>query len=307
MKNLPRNQRLKALAALVITVIFWGSAFVAIRAVVASGAYTPGQLSAGRMILASLLLGILVIARGGVKVPQGRDWIRFFILGLIGQALYHLLLNVGERTVDAGTASLLVSTSPILASLLAVAFLGERLTKLGWVGTGIAFVGAATIAISSGASFSGGLGVLLIVAATCLWATYLVLQKTLSDRYNSLALTAWPMWIGALLLTPFAVNLPHAVRVAPLSATLAVLWLATFASVVAFLTWAYALQRLEVTVATTALYCVPVAAFAISIIFLAEIPPATGILGGVIAIAGVALVQAKGRPEASKEPRSTRS
>ena len=39
---------------------------------------------------------------------------------------YQLLLNAGERVVPAGTASLLVATAPVYASLLAVAFLGER-------------------------------------------------------------------------------------------------------------------------------------------------------------------------------------
>ena len=299
MKHLTESQRLKAIAALVVTVILWGSAFIGIRAVVASKAYSPGQLSAARLLVAALLIGVLVVARGGIRIPERRDWLAFFALGLTGQMLYQLLLNTGERTVDGGTASLLVSTAPILASLGAVAFLGERLTTLGWVGTAIAFAGAATIAISSGASMHGGTGVLLVVIATVLWATYLVLQKTLANRYDSLELTAWPMWIGALLLLPFAAGLTHAVSAAPLAATAAVLWLGAFSSVAAFLLWAYAIRRLEVTVATSALYTVPVAAFLIGVVFLHEMPPASALLGGVLAIAGVAVVQFKGRPTAA--------
>jgi drug/metabolite transporter (DMT)-like permease len=296
MKHLTDSQRLKAIAALVITVILWASAFIGIRAVVASNAYSPGQLSAARLLVASLLLGVLVAMRGGIPVPARRDWLAFFALGATGQMLYQLLLNTGERTVDGGTAALLVSTAPILASLGAVAFLGERLTVLGWVGTAIAFAGAATIAISSGASLHGGAGVLIVMAATCLWATYLVLQKTLAGRYDPLELTAWPMWIGATLLLPFAGGLPHAATTAPFVATAAVLWLGAFSSVAAFLTWAYAIRRLEVTVATSALYTVPVAAFVIGVVFLGEMPPASALLGGVVAISGVALVQLKGRP-----------
>lgn len=289
-----------ALAALVTTVVFWGSAFVAIRAVVSAEAYTPGQLSAGRMLVASLLLGMLVAAKRGVKLPRGKDWLGFFVLGLIGQSSYHLLLNYGERTVDAGTAALLIAVAPMLASLLAVALLGERLSRAGWLGIGFAFVGAAVIAISSGVSFSGGHGVLMVSGATLLWAAYLVIQKTLCDRYDSLALTAWPMWIGAALLLPWAPGLPRAVATAPLSATLAILWLAAFCSVAGFLTWSYALRRLEVTVATAALYCVPVAAFVISVVVLGEMPTPTAILGGVVAILGVALVQLRGKPQAGE-------
>ena len=298
MESLVNSQRARAIAALAITVVFWASAFVAIRAVVAGGVYSPGQLSLGRLLVASLLLGALVAARGGIRIPDKRDWLTFFALGLTGQMLYQLLLNTGERTVDGGTASLLIAIAPMLAALTAVATLGERLTIPGWIGTVVAFVGAAMIAIAAGASMSGGIGILLVLAATCLWAVYLVIQKTLASRYDSLELTAWPMWIGAILLMPFASGLPHAVATAPLVSTAAVVFLGAFCSVAAFMTWAYAIRRLPVTVATSALYAIPVAAFVIGIVFLREMPPASALFGGVVAIAGVALVQLKGRPVA---------
>jgi drug/metabolite transporter (DMT)-like permease len=298
MEHLSNSQRLRAIAALVVTVVFWGSAFIGIRAIVTADAFSPGQLSSARMTIAALLLGAIVAARGGIRIPDRRDWLAFFALGAIGQMLYHLLLNTGERTVDGGTAALLVAVAPMLAALSAVAFLGERLTVAGWVGTVLAFVGAAIIAISSGVSLGGSVGTLLVVAATCLWATYLVLQKTLADRYDPLELTAWPMWVGAVLLLPFAGGLPHALAVAPWTATAAVVWLGALCSVAAFMTWGYAIRRLPVTVATSALYTVPVAAFVIGVVLLREMPPASALLGGVLAICGVALVQLLGRPGA---------
>ncbi len=298
MEHLSNSQRLRAVAALVVTVTLWGSAFIAIRAVVAANAYTAGELSAARLLIASALLGVLVVARGGIRVPARRDWLTFLVLGASGQCLYQLLLNTGERTVDGGTASLLVAIAPMFAALAAVVMLGERLSALGWMGTAAAFVGAALIAISAGASLSGGSGVLLVLAATCLWALFLVVQKTLAGRYDSIELTAWPMWIGATLLLPFAPTLPRTIAGAPWTATAAVIWLGALCSVAAFLTWAYAIRRLPVTVATSALYTVPVAAFVLGAAFLREVPPPSALLGGVLAIAGVAIVQLKGRPAA---------
>jgi drug/metabolite transporter (DMT)-like permease len=80
---------------------------------------------------------------------------------------------------------------------------GERLTWVGWVGTGIAFAGAGIIAASAGVSLHMGTGVLLVLGATVLWATYQVVQKTVCDGYSPLELTAWPTWIAAALLVPF--------------------------------------------------------------------------------------------------------
>ncbi|MGH3174513.1 MAG: EamA family transporter, partial [Streptosporangiaceae bacterium] len=60
----------------------------------------------------------------GVRRPRRRDLPLIALCGLAGMTGYQLLLNAGERVVPAGTASLLVATAPVYASLLAVAFLG---------------------------------------------------------------------------------------------------------------------------------------------------------------------------------------
>ena len=70
MDHLSGSQRLRATAALIVTVFFWGAAFIAIRAVVAAGVYSPGQLSAARLMVASVLLGVLVAARRGIRIPE---------------------------------------------------------------------------------------------------------------------------------------------------------------------------------------------------------------------------------------------
>jgi drug/metabolite transporter (DMT)-like permease len=302
MGHLSTDDRLRALAALATAVVLWASAFVAIRAVIHY--FTPGQMAFARLGLASLALGIVVASRRGLKLPTLRDLPRFLLLGATGQCLYHLLLNGGERTVDGGTAALLVSMAPILASVAAVAFLGERLSAMGWLGSAVAFGGAVMIALGAGASLKLSSGVLMVVVATCLWATFLVVQKTLASRYDSLELTAWPMWIGTALLLPFAGGLPHALAAAPLPATAGLVFLGLCSSVLGFLAWAYAIQRLPVTVATSALFCVPVVALLVGLVFLGEVPSTASLGGGALAFAGVALVQVQGRVRAYRAARA---
>lgn len=295
MERLTGTERRAALIALGTAVTLFGSAFVGIRAVVASNAYSPGQLVFGRLLVAGLCLGAIAWRAGGVRVPRGRDWIAFLALGGLGQAAYQVLLNTGERTVDAGTAALLVSCSPLLASVMAVAFLGERLTTLGWTGTAIAFAGAGVIAAGAGVSVHMGADVVLVVLATLLWASYQVVQKTIAHRYGAIELTAWPTWIAVTLLLPFAKDFPAAVSAAPASATLAMVWLGAGSSVGGFLAWSYAIKRLPVVVSSNALFGVPVAAFVIALVLLGEVPAPLSLAGGAIVIAGVALAQTRGR------------
>jgi uncharacterized membrane protein len=69
-----------------------------------------------------------------------------FLCGLAGIALYNITLNTGQQTVAAGAASFIVNSAPILTALLALVFLKERFTVWGWIGTVISFGGIALIA-----------------------------------------------------------------------------------------------------------------------------------------------------------------
>lgn len=298
MEHLSKADRTRALIALVTAVVLFGSAFVGIRAVIASDAYSPILLTTGRMLVASVLIGLVVVMRGGVRTPARRDWPAFLLLGALGQTLYQVLLSTGERTVDSGTAALLVSCSPIIASLLAVAFLKEKLTWQGWVGTGVAFIGATLIASAAGLSLELGSGVIMVLIATLIWASYQVIQKMVAHGYGALELTAWPTWIASAALVPWLLRLPEAVSAAPLQATAGIVWLGAGSSVAGFLAWSYAIKRLPVVVFSNALFTVPVAASVIAWILLGEVPSAGALVGGAVTLAGVGLLQTRGRPVA---------
>src|SRR5512140_2289598 len=121
------------------TVLLWASAFPAIT--VAVRGLGPAGLAVARLALAAPLMG--------VRRPALRDLPLIALCGLAGMTGYQLLLNAGERVVPAGTASLLVATAPVYASLLAVAFLGERSTARRWAGSAVALAGTALIAAGS--------------------------------------------------------------------------------------------------------------------------------------------------------------
>ena len=92
-------------------------------------------------------------------------------------AAYQLLLNAGERTVPAGTASLLVNVSPVIIALAAAALLGERMTRaaLGRA-SAIAFGGVSDDRASTGAAAgcSSSPGALLVLGAAVVQAAFFV-------------------------------------------------------------------------------------------------------------------------------------
>jgi drug/metabolite transporter (DMT)-like permease len=182
-----RMQRFAAPAALAVTVVLWASAFAAIREAVRALGWA--HLSFLRLAVAALALGILAAVKR-VGRPARRDLPLLALCALSGMTAYQVLLNAGEVTVPAATASLLVNVSPIFTALMAVALLGERLTPRGWLGVALGFAGAALIALAAGGGLRLSAGALLVLGAALAQATFFVSQKALLRRYGTLAVTA---------------------------------------------------------------------------------------------------------------------
>jgi drug/metabolite transporter (DMT)-like permease len=295
-----RTQRIAAPAAVATTVVLWASAFAAIREAVRALGWA--HLSFLRLAVAALVLGALASVRR-VGWPARRDLPLLGLCAASGMTAYQVFLNAGEVTVPAATASLLVNVAPIFTALLAAALLGERLTAMGWCGVALGFAGAGLIAVAAGGGVQLSTGALLVLGAAAAQATFFVSQKALLRRYGSLAVTAWAMGLGAAMALPLAPGLASDVRSAPASALLAVGFLALGASALGFLTWAYAVARVDVTAAATTLYAVPPVAALVGWVALGEVPsPLTGV-GGAVALTGVAIT-ARSRSRGSRARRA---
>ena len=187
------------------TVLLWASAFPAIT--VAVRGLGPAGLAVARLAVASAVLA-LAAPLMGVRRPERGDLPLIALCGLAGMTGYQLLLNAGERVVPAGTASLLVATAPVYASLLAVAFLGERSTRRRWAGSAVALAGTVLIAASHGLGF--GASALVVLAAAVLQGVFHAAQKPLLARYTGFEVTAYAMWAGTVFILPWTGSLVRA-------------------------------------------------------------------------------------------------
>ncbi len=174
------------LAAALVSVCLWASAFVGIRA--AGRAFSPGALAFGRLTLGSVLLGALLLTRGWTKPSRG-DLGLLLIAGLTWFGLYNVVLNDAERRVDAGTASMLVMIAPIVVVALAAVFLKERFTRTFLLGGAVAFAGVLVIGFATSSGSATFTGALLCIAAAVASAIGLVAQKPVLGRLSALQVT----------------------------------------------------------------------------------------------------------------------
>jgi len=288
--------------ALAFTLVIWASAFAGIRA--GLRAYSPANLAILRFLVASSVLAAYA-AIAHFRRPALSDVPGLIFTGAIGISFYNLALNYGETRVTAGAASLLIASVPIWTALAARFWLHEKLTVTGWSGVFVSFAGVALIASGEGEGIRLSPEALVILAAALTSALYMILQKHYLGRYSALEFTAYSIWFGTALMLPFGHGLAHTLRTAPVAATLAVIYLGIFPGALAYVGWAYVLSHGAAGRTSTLLYVIPVVAITIGWLWLGEVPRLLTFAGGGVALAGVVMVNLKGRPEPRPKPLST--
>lgn len=304
----PARNTINALgiAAVVVTVVLWASAFVGIRAI--GPTFSPGSLTLGRLAVAAVVLGVLVLPqlRKSRKLPRGREWWPILAYGVMWFGGYNVALNAAEHLLDAGTSAMLINVSPILIAVMAGLFLKEGFPRWLIIGSLVAFGGVAMIALGSGSGSQGGstadvAGVLLCLLAAILAAVSVIIQKPVLRKFPAAQATWFGIMVGAVCCLPFTGQLVSELQSAPLPATLGLVYLGVFPTAIAFTTWAYALSLIDAGKLAATTYLVPGTTILISWVVLSEIPTIWGLVGGVVCLVGVGLTRR--RSYAAGEPK----
>lgn len=286
-----RRDGLLVALSLAGAILGWGWAWVGIRDAVQH--YEPGPLALGRYIVASLTLLPLWGVRGA-RLPPARDLPMIAAMGLLGFTFYNLGINAGEKTVTAGTASLIAACIPVMVMIGARLFFSERLAAGGWLGVLVAFAGVGIITASAEGGVRLSPGALLVLFASACAAGYGLLSKRFLSRHGWVEATTWAVWAGTLGLIPAGGGLLSAVASAPVSATIEVVLLGIFPGAVCYGFWNYAISRTSLSRVASWMFLIPAASVGLGWLLLEEMPPGMVLVGGIVALAGVFLANARG-------------
>jgi drug/metabolite transporter (DMT)-like permease len=291
----PASDRHKAAAAVVVTVLLWASAFVAIRSV--GHSLSPAPMALMRLAVAAAALSVLALARRRrlSYVPRTTRSVSLVVAyGILWLAGYTVALNAAERHVDAGTAALLVNIAPLLVAAGAGMFLGEGYPRSLIIGSLVALGGVALIATGSTGHYDA-VGVVLGVLAAVLYATGVLIQKVTLRHVDALTATWLGCVVATVALAPWLASLVGELRTAPTGAILGAVYLGLFPTAIGFSTWAYALRRMDAGRLTATTYAVPAISVLLSWLMLSEAPTAVSLVGGTICLAGVAISRRRPR------------
>ena len=277
-----------------LTVSLWASAFVGIR--YGLHGYHPGSLALLRYLVASFCSLLILFYQKGITRPNllKKDFILIALSGGLGIGIYNIALNFGEMTLSAAIASFTIAQAPVLATILAVCFLGERLKPVGIIGILISMMGVGLIAysrINMSGSHATGVGLFYIFVAVACSASYSVLQKPVLNRLHPLQAVCYAIWVGTTILLIYLPQLIQDIQTAPLGATLIAIYMGIFPAALAYFLWGYLLAQDSIARQAAMLYFLPLITMFFGWIFLGEVMPMLAVAGGFVALVGAFLVR----------------
>ena len=253
-----------------LTVAFiWGVSWTAGRLVATD--FTPVTAAWISYVIAIGLFLLWLKSTGNMRIPTKLEWNRLVYIGFFSTFLYQVFFMFGMKYTAAGDASLMITFNPIITALLAIPFLGEKMTKRLASGLIIALSGVIIIFIYSPnvdiPATTRMLGDALIILAALSWASSTIFMKkamttTTSDSTEPLTplqLTVWASVVGFFILTPWSAyelidsGMPEFNQ----DIVLSILFLAVFSTVISYVWFAEGIQTIGANRAALYVYLVP--------------------------------------------------
>jgi drug/metabolite transporter (DMT)-like permease len=257
--------------------------------------------------MAAVLLGAWVVAARRRLSPIRRADLPLIAgLGLTGVAGYNWLFLTGLTLAPATDGSILVpGTIPILTMILAVVLLAERIGRRAVLGMAVA-IGGLLVVIGFGRHTGSTRlsGDLLFLGSAGFWASYNILVRVASRRFDAISATLYAMVAGALFLLPLALlqgSLAELEAISP-RAWASIGYLMVFGSILAFVFLQIGVARIGAARASAFTLLVPLFGVALSIAFLGERPTLLAMAGGVVVLAGLWLIQTDRATTPAPEP-----
>jgi drug/metabolite transporter (DMT)-like permease len=289
-----------------VTTIIWGAAFPITKPGLQD--MPPATFALLRFIIAAaILVPLLFILRKGWHFPR-RIWLQVGLGGLMGFSLIQLGQNWGLSFSTASDISILAATEPLTIALLAAVFLGEKPTRLVWLGLLVSLVGVwFVIGINPLSLFTASAdnkndtripGDLIFLVGTLGWAIYNVISRKLTQRYDGLELTTGAVLCGVAGLVPFSILELIFVTDRPVhftgSVAVGVLYSALLVTVFGFLALSWSLKHVTAAKVALLFYLQPVSGVLIAWLGGEQLTWSFGV-GTVLILAGVFIAEQYGK------------
>lgn len=273
----------KWIAITAIAPITWGANYFIIKQ------FLPADYPLWGAALRALPAGILLILLAR-RLPRGRWWWRAAVLGLLNFSAFFVLIYIAAQLLPSSVAASIMAISPFVFGLLGALLLRRRLALWTLLGAVSGLVGVLLI-VGLAAGRIDGWGVVASLAALIANALGSILTERWRDDTPIMALTAWQLLAGGIVLTIVAVAVEGPMPRFDAGGILALAFIAVISTALGFVCWFSGFAHLPPGVVGTIGLLNPVTGVLLGTALAGESLTAAQLLGIALVLAGILLGQ----------------
>lgn len=298
--------------SVITAMLIWAGSGIAVKEALV--AFTPLTLIVLRFTIAVILmLSIGLIFRQneivGLQPIQRKDIPLFLLGGLFQPFLYFIFETYTYQTFDSPTiAEALLSTQPVIAPIFAFVLLREKVTRNNIIGILLSTAGMLMLLMMGNGDMGNGVlaigngkGVALALLTVSMSVSYSVILRRIPARYSPLSIVFYVQSISLIL---FYIVWGISGEASTLSAIgdgqwamgkapWAVIYLAVFSSVAAFVLFCYTVRQIGVTRANIFNNIRPVFTAILMWVIFGEVLPVWKLVGIAVIIIGLFVSEKK--------------
>lgn len=277
---------------LVLTALFWSGNFVLSRGMHAD--IPPLSLSFWRWTAALFFLSFFGVRHLWAQRQLVRKHLKFItIQGLLGVAGFNSLIYMAMQTTTAINAVLVNSCIPVLIAVFSWVMYKEMMTKRQCLGVLVSLCGVLLIItrgkMSHLLAMNFNRGDLLVFVAALIWAFYSANLKKYPKELHPFAYLSGIIISGLMGIFPFYLMEVYSGKTMTIntSSIVTILYVAIFASLLAFIFWNRAVRQVGANKAGPFIHLMPVFSTILAVLFLGETLHRYHIQGIVLIFCGI--------------------
>ena len=270
---MPANRLRYHLLTLAVVAV-WGVTFVSTKVLIGAGMH-PVAIFFVRFMLAYAGIWLYIaLSRQPAKLWYGwKEELVFLLLGVSGGSLYFLTENLALAYTQATNVAFLVCSAPLFTAIFTLIYRrfgkgrfvdGLEPVRLGWPlvgGTVLALSGMAMVVFDGARLQLSARGDLLAIAAALCWAVYSLFMSQMTRDHGTVTATRKVFFYGLLTILPILGGYKDSFAPAILGQTAVwfnLLFLGLVASLLCFILWNLAMDKLGNVTTTNYVYLNPV-------------------------------------------------
>lgn len=184
---------------LFFVMVVWGLNVIAIKVLVEH--LPPLLITSLRILLAGMIVFLILIFQKRLRSLTKKEWVLTIAGGLLGMVGNQTFLAAGLMHTTASNAALILALVPLSTSLLAVVFLGDKLTIFRLIGILLALIGISFVVMEGSGKLNGfSTGTVYVFAAMFSQACSFIFINKATKTLDPRQATAVMLTIGALVM-----------------------------------------------------------------------------------------------------------